>query len=140
MERTIQLGDRVVANIWYYHSHSLARTDVIVFKRGDTFYTKRVIAIGADTVEGKNAQVFVNGQLIQEAYVEHHDLDNPSGYEWMDTFGPIKIPDGKCFVMGDNRDVSLDSRSPEFGLVDQSSIVGKLLYVFGTGREGTRIQ
>jgi signal peptidase I len=46
----------------------------------------------------------------------------------MDTFGPTTIPSGKFFVMGDNRDISLDSRSADFGLVDARSIVGKPLY------------
>jgi hypothetical protein len=42
--------------------------------------------------------------------------------------------------MGDNRDDSLDSRFPSFGLVDKSSIVGKTLYIFASGRQGTKIQ
>lgn len=140
MERTIQRGDHVVADTWYYHSRSPAPLDVLVFRRADTFFAKRVIALGGDTIEGKDAQVFVNGQLLSEGYVEHQSFPSLPDTNWMNTFGPIKVPPGKFFVMGDNRDVSLDSRSPEFGLVDQALIVGKVLYVFGTDREGSRIQ
>jgi len=57
----------------------------------------------------------------------------------MNNFGPLIIPAGEYFVMGDNRDVSLDSRSTEFGLVPTSAIVGAPLYVFRTDRQGRNI-
>jgi len=140
MERTIQRGDSLVADMWYYRSRSPVRSDVIVFIHQGIFYTKRVIAVGGDTVDGKDNVIYLNGELIEEGYVEHRESGNPSGYEWMSSFGPSTIPSGKFFVMGDNRDVSLDSRSPDFGLIDQSAIVGKVLYVYGSDRMGMRIR
>ena len=140
MEGTIQRGDHVLADMWYYHSHPIGRPDVIVFSRDETFYAKRIIAIPGDTIEGRDDLIYVNGHLIEEDYVVHRKSSDPRGYEYMSTFGPTSVPLGKVFVMGDNRDVSLDSRLPVFGLVDQSSIAGKVLYVFGSDRLGTRIR
>lgn len=140
MEPTIQRGDGLVADMWYYRSRLPARSDVVVFVHDGIFSTKRVIAVGGDTIEGKNDLVYLNGNLIEEGYVEHRESGNPSGYEWMRTFGPKTIPSDNFFVMGDNRDVSLDSRSPDVGLIDRSAIVGKMLYVYGTDRAGMRIR
>ena len=138
MEPAIRRGDRIVVDTWQYRYRRPQRPEVIIFKNEGTFFIKRVIATGGDTVEGKNKAIFVNGQLQTEGYVEHTQSSVP-GHEWLDTFGPVKIPVGKYFVIGDNRDVSLDSRSPDFGLVDNRSIVGKALYVFSSDREGMNI-
>lgn len=138
MEPAIRRGDRIVADTWQYRYRRPQRPEVIIFKREGIFFIKRVIAAGGDTVEGKDKEIFVNGRLLTEGYVEHTQSSVP-GYEWMDTFGPLKVPPGKFFVVGDNRDISLDSRSPDFGLVDDGSIVGKPLYIFSSDREGANI-
>jgi signal peptidase I len=137
MERTIQKDDRIVADVWFYNSRSPNRKNVIIFKNKSLFIVKRVIAVGGDTIAGRNGSVLLNGQPLDEPFVEHRGA---SVVPWLDTFGPITVSSNKYFVMGDNRDVSLDSRSPEIGLVDKSSIVGKTLYVFSSGRQGERVQ
>jgi signal peptidase I len=137
MERTIQKGDRIVADVWYYKSRSPERDEVIIFKRKDTFFVKRVIAVGGDNISGRDRSVLLNGQILDEPFVEHRESLTASS---SNTFGPVTVPRDKFFVMGDNRDDSLDSRSPSFGLVDKSSIVGKTLYIFASGRQGTKIQ
>lgn len=137
MERTIQKGDRIVADIWFYQFQTPAREDVIIFKHERTFFVKRVIAIAGDTIAGRNGLVVLNGQTLDEPFVEHRDVPSQP---WLKTFGPITLSNEQYFVMGDNRDVSLDSRSPEIGLVDKKSIVGKALYVFASGRQGRRIK
>jgi len=120
------------------HERSVTeRRGVIVFLRNDIFYVKRVIALTGDSIQGKNRIIFVNGEEQHEPYVQHVGPQWPDG---MNNFGPVAIPSGKCFVMGDSRDIGLDSRSPEFGLVENGSIVGKPLYVFGSDRVGASIR
>ena len=77
-------------------------------------FIKRVIAVGGDTIEGKDGVVYVNGQLVDAEYL-------PQGTE-TSTFGPITVPEDYVFVMGDNRGNSDDSRS--FGPVPVDRIVG----------------
>jgi signal peptidase I len=132
MEKTIREGDRIIADMNYYRSRNPGKQDVIMFKREDIFFIKRVIGTPGDSVSAKEGVIYVNGEPLDEAYVQH--IGEPP--EWANDFGPETIPDGKYFVMGDNRDVSLDSRSPDFGLVPASSVVGKPLYVFGSERDG----
>ena len=134
MEKTLRRGDHFVVDT---HPHPPVRQDVIIFFRNQTYFVKRVIAIGGDTIQGKNRVILVNGNEQDEPYVQHVRTDSA---DWMDNFGPMTIPLGKCFVMGDNRDVSLDSRSSEFGLVDVTSIIGKPLYVFGSDSVGRSIR
>src|SRR2546425_6271687 len=77
-----------------------------------------------------------NNQPLEETYVEH--IGHPP--LWMNEFGPILVPAGEYFVIGDNRDVSLDSRSREFGFVTAGSIAGKPLYVLGSDRIGKALR
>jgi signal peptidase I len=138
MEKTIVQGDQIVADMRYYRSRSPDREDVVLFERQGTIFIKRVIAIGSDTIRGKDGDVFVNGNKIFEPYVQH---TSPSwAPDWTVNFGPVKVDNGDYFVMGDNRDISLDSRSPDFGIVDRRSVVGKPLYVFDSDRPGKSIR
>lgn len=137
MEMTIRKGDSLVADMRYYHSHHPERGDLIIFIKDDNLLVKRVIATSGEAVQGQNDTILVNGKEQDEPYVEH---TSRAAANWLSNFGPIYIPSGKYFVMGDNRDVSLDSRIPRFGLVDESSIVGKPLYVFNSSRAGMSIR
>jgi len=137
MERTIQKGDRIVADVWYYKSRIPEHDDVIIFKNKGSFIVKRVIAVGGDIIVGRSGVVSLNGKVLNEPFVEHQGA---SAEPWLNDFGPVTVSSDKFFVMGDNRDISLDSRSPEVGLVDKSSIVGKTLYIFASSRQGKKIQ
>jgi len=137
MEPAITRNERIVADMNYYHKHLGRRGEVVIVSRQsdssavpaagqDLLIVKRIIAIGSDIIEGKDQQIFLNGQIQGEPFVKHKF---PLGsHVRLDRFGPVVVPSGKYFVMGDNRDISLDSRS--FGPVDASSIVGKALYVY----------
>ncbi|KNF09452.1 signal peptidase I, bacterial type [Gottschalkia purinilytica] len=81
---------------------------------------KRVIGLEGDKITIKNGKVYVNDKELDENYIKEYG-----------TIGDVeidKIPKGKVFVMGDNRNNSIDSRSEEIGLVDYDKIVGKVIY------------
>jgi signal peptidase I len=125
MEQTVLRGDRVIVDLREYRGSKPKPRDVLIFSKDGTFFIKRVLAVGGDTIEGKNGAILVNHQPLEESYVLH--LGNaPVG---LNEFGPVEIPSGELFVAGDNRDVSRDSRLPEFGLVTDKSVIGKGLYI-----------
>jgi signal peptidase I len=125
MEPTLDVGDRVLVNKLSYRFHDVNRGDVVVFERPPGASTgqndeikdliKRVIAVGGDTVEAKEGDVFVNGEHIDEDYLEP---GTPT-----DNLPLTTIPDGHVFVMGDNRTNSEDSRI--FGPIEEDAIVGR---------------
>jgi signal peptidase I len=141
MENTIRAGDLIVADMWYYRSHSPSRQDVILFARDNTVWVKRVIAVGGDTIEGRNGKVTINNYIIAEPFIQH---TSAVAFDEMNNFDPVEVPEGKYFVMGDNRDVSLDSRPSTrgegLGLVDRKLIVGKPLYILASTRQGKPIR
>ena len=129
MENTVFVGDYLMADARYYRSRSPSQGDVLIFRTQDgVFSIKRVIAVEGSTIQGRNGLVYVNGAQLNEPYA-HHRPDMQSFETWQNDFGPVTIPSGRIFVMGDNRDLSLDSRSPDVGPVDVKDVVAKALYV-----------
>jgi signal peptidase I len=129
MEPTVMPGDTILADMRYYSHNSLSSGSVVILDRPNergVIVIKRIIATGGDTIRSTDGDIYLNSNAVNEPYVKH--IGNALGE--MMNFGPITIPAHKLFVMGDNRDVSLDSRMAEFGLVDQSAVLGKALYVF----------
>jgi signal peptidase I len=140
MESTLLIGGHFIIDKDSYRYHPPARNDLVVMHRNDYQTVKRVIALSGDTIEGRNRQILLNGQAVGEPFIQHK-LPIGSNPE-QDSFGPVTIPAGKYFVMGDNRDVSLDSRAQDFGLVDAQAITGRPLYIYRSptgGRVGKRL-
>jgi signal peptidase I len=138
MEGTLAIGDRIMVSKCAYgvrlpwihleiaSGGKIERGDVIVFKHPEqkTDYVKRVIGLPGEEVRIVDKQVYINGQPIQEPYVRHNDPVTFSGVVTArDNFGPVIVPKGKLFVLGDNRDNSNDSRF--WGFVDQSLVEGQ---------------
>lgn len=139
MEGTILVGDHLFMDKLLYGPEiplvhwrlpavkTIHRGDIIVFRYpkdiSETFL-KRVTAIGGDRLEIKNGVLYVNSQPVQEPYAVHHaPVHNP-----LESWGPTVVPEGKLFVMGDNRDNSSDSR--DWGFVPMSNVIGEPLFVY----------
>lgn len=106
--------------------------DVVVFKYPkdrSIDYIKRVIGIPGDTVEIRTKKVLINGKPIEDP---HAHISSPAvlnaASSPRDNFGPVLVPEGRVFVMGDNRDNSYDSRF--WGFVDQNDILGKAFILY----------
>ena len=116
-----------------YSSGDLEQKMVILFPKEsyEFLLTKRIIALGNQTVAVKGLVTIVNGKPIEEPYA-FHSGEKPSGINLpheTSEVEAIEVPPGKLFVMGDNRDNSFDSRDPEFGFVDIDDIVGRPILI-----------
>jgi signal peptidase I len=127
MEKTLVIGDRLVADMRYYRSNRPQLGDVVIFNHNHVIAVKRVIAVAGDTILGRGGLIYLNGNLLDERYVQH--IGGQPFSRYMTDFGPITLPAHQIFVMGDNRDVSFDSRQPQFGPVYVSELIGKPLYI-----------
>jgi signal peptidase I len=141
---TLQIGDHLLVNKFIYGVKipfsgtvlipfkNPKPNDIIVFKfprNPKLDYIKRVIGVPGDTIEGRNKTLYVNGKLFDDKYGVHLSntvMNAAAGPR--DNFGPITVPEGKVFVMGDNRDNSFDSRF--WGFVDYRAILGKALIIY----------
>ncbi|MGP4106621.1 signal peptidase I [Virgibacillus sp. L01] len=130
MEPTLYDGNLLMVNKVVYDLKDVNRFDVIVFhasKKDD--YVKRVIGLPGDEIEYKDDKLFINGKYVKENFLESlKKMDEIKPYTNDFTLeektGETKVPNGNLFVMGDNRESSLDSRT--FGFVSVNKLVGKV--------------
>lgn len=147
MEPTLMVNDRIAVEKVSYRFRAVERGDVVVFESEEPVvtdpaplvvravrgfgqvlgvvptsardYVKRVIAVGGDELQIVDGTVLLNGEPIDEPYVVNRDSD---------TFGPITVPDGSLFFLGDNRPNSADSRR-SLGSVSEERVVGRVAVV-----------
>lgn len=127
MHPTIEVNNRIFANRLAYLFSEPKRGDIIVFKAPDEeniLYVKRVIGLPGETVEIKNTKVYINGNPIEEPYIS---------VTMTGTYGPYKVPEGKYFMMGDNRNNSKDSRLWQNKYLDKNKIQGKAVLKYYPG-------
>lgn len=93
-----------------------------------TYVVKRVIAIGGEmlTIDYEKNEVYVDGELLSEPYINQEDFDSLCNVSDVDTVKYV-VPDGCLFVMGDNRNHSMDSRDKEIGFVATEKVIGKVI-------------
>ena len=124
---------------------ALRRGDILVFKfpeEPERDFIKRTIGLPGDTIELKNQTVFINGQALTEPYAHYlfppADESQTDGFDLRRKFGPVTVPEGHYFMMGDNRDDSQDSRF--WGFLPQTYVKGRALFIywsFDTPDDGT---
>jgi len=138
---TLLVGDHLLVNKfsygvkipfsdkYLYEGSDPELNDVVVFEypnNPELDYIKRVIGLPGDKIEVRNKQLFRNDELISEDFIENRDPN--FNVPTRDDFGPVVVPDGKFFVMGDSRDNSQDSRF--WGFVDKSAMHGKAWRIY----------
>ena len=152
MQNTLLIGDHILVSKFAYGVHipniipffniklfddivlfqkTPNREDVIVFKypkNENRDFIKRVIGIPGDLLEVRQQKVFVNEKLINEKHARHTEMPQKTRLVPRDDFGPIVVPPGYLFMMGDNRENSQDSRF--WGFLEINKIKGKALVIY----------
>ena len=126
MNNTLFNNDKMLVSGLFYKPKV---GDVVVFKKDEydpnKALVKRVIAVEGQEInmDFENGIVYIDGVAIKEDYITEFT------YNKLDFIGPKKVPEGCVFVMGDNRNMSIDSRKSEIGMLDNRLILGKAYFV-----------
>jgi signal peptidase I len=147
MENNLLIGDHLLVNKFVTAPTAtgvenallpidpIERGDIIVFKYPEDperDFIKRTIGLPGETIELRNKKVFVDGKMLDEPYVQYlwtpSDEEGTFDFDVRMTYGPVTVPAGQYFMMGDNRDNSQDSRY--WGFLPREYIKGKALFVY----------
>ena len=129
MYPTLKDGDRIIISRLFYTPQA---GDIVVLRKAsfkDEPIVKRIIAVAGQTVDFDfdTGAVYVDGVELEEDYI------NAPTFESLDITGPVTVPEGCVFVMGDNRNASTDSRDARIGCVDTRYIMGRALMLIIPG-------
>ena len=141
MVKTLLVGDHLLASkfsygikipfthTYIYKGEDPVKGDIIIFEYPNdpsVDYIKRIVGVPGDIIEVRNKQLFRNGEPVKESFIRFTEPDRIQPVR--DNFGPVTVPADKYFVMGDNRDNSMDSRF--WGFVDRSAIRAKAWRIY----------
>lgn len=152
MKPTLKVGDHLLVNKFTYGVKlpftrktlvpidDPEREDIVVFKypvdRTKDFI-KRVVGVAGDTIEIRDKKIYLNNAPYDDGHGVYTDeLIFPTAIQPRDNFGPVTVPAGHIFVMGDNRDQSYDSRF--WGFVDLKDVLGKAFMIYWSWDRSTR--
>lgn len=123
MESTLSDGDNLIVNKVTYRFSDPKRFDIIVFPfkyANQTYYIKRIIGLPGETIKiDDQGNIYINGEILKESYGTEVIREPGLAAE------EITLGEDEYFVLGDNRNKSVDSRDPSVGTVKKSSIIGK---------------
>jgi signal peptidase I len=121
MQNTLVAGQRLIEDKWSYYFHEPRHGDIVIINgpESELRLIKRVVGVPGDVIDIQNGEVYLNGQSIEEEYVKGQTFAGSISV-------PFTVKEGQLFVMGDNREHSLDSRS--LGPISRSSIEGKAVF------------
>jgi signal peptidase I len=126
MENTLHNGDHLYVEKISYHFDMLKRFDIIVFypygRDKDEYYVKRIIGMPGETIQIIGSNIYINGKVLHENYGKD-PIDDPGR-----AAEPITLGKDEYFVMGDNRAISMDSRSERVRNVSKKNIGGRVIF------------
>lgn len=136
MADTLLNGEQLYVEKLSYRFDALDRFDIIVFypygRDNEEYYVKRIIGLPGETVQIIDSKIYINGEILEENYGKE-PIEDPGR-----AAQPITLADDEYFVMGDNRNVSKDSRTEEVGNVKKENIGGRaILRILPLKRFGT---
>jgi len=153
MENNLLIGDHLLVNKFIFGPtptsiarkllpvRDIRRGDVIVFKypdEPDRDFIKRVIGLPGETLELRAKKVYIDGQPLDEPYVHFlepaSDAQETTLFDVRERYGPVRVPEGQYFVMGDNRDNSQDSRY--WGFLPRHYVKGRALMIYWSYESG----
>ena len=153
MENNLLIGDHLLVNKFIFGPtassierallpvRDIRRGDVVVFKYPDEperDFIKRVIGLPGETLELRAKKVYIDGQPLDEPYVHFLEPASESqevtSFDVRERYGPVRVPEGQYFVMGDNRDNSQDSRY--WGFLPRHYIKGRALMIYWSYESG----
>jgi signal peptidase I len=129
MQPTVMRGDSIMTDLQAYAHSDPERGDVVILRGVDgTWFIKRVIGIPGDVIAGTNGVISINGKAVSEVYIQFSNDENAYGR----TFDPAEVPPERYFLLGDSRDIALDSRDRQFGMITRDHIKGRVLYILAS--------
>jgi signal peptidase I len=126
MADTLLNGEQLYVEKISYHFDMLDRFDIIVFypygRENEEYYVKRIIGLPGETIQIIGSDIYINNEKLEETYGKDPIEDQGRAAQ------PITLGEDEYFVMGDNRNVSKDSRDEEVGNVSKENIGGKAIF------------
>ncbi len=135
MDSTLKDGDIMLLNKLQYKRYGVKRGDIVVIKNRGSHIIKRIIGLPGDNIKVEDNILYINGKEYKEDYLDKGTVTNDFSLE--ELFDTDKVPEGTYFVMGDNRDDSLDSRI--LGFIEEDDIEGiASITIFPFNRLGSK--